>query len=89
MKTFEKPICVVGASGLVGSNIVKAALDRGYRVHGTLRDKDAPDKAPYLMALPGAAEQLTLYSADMADEDSFDDAMAGADGAFIACLVPA
>ena len=88
MKTAEKPICVVGASGLVGSNIVKAALERGYDVRGTMRDKDAPDKAPYLKALPGAPERLTLFSADMADEEAFDEALSGADCVFIACLVP-
>lgn len=83
-----KTICVVGASGLVGSNIVKAALARGYQVRGTLRDKDAPEKAPYLKALPGAAERLSLFSADMADESDFDAALSGADGVFIASLIP-
>ncbi len=83
-----KTICVVGASGLVGSNIVKAALARGYQVRGTLRDKDAPKKAPYLKALPGAAERLSLFSADMADESDFDAALSGADGVFIASLIP-
>lgn len=84
----EKSICVVGASGLVGSNIVKAALARGYQVKGTLRDKDSPEKAPYLKALPGGAEHLSLFSADMADGESFDEAMAGVDGVFIASLIP-
>ena len=79
MTTADKTLCIVGASGLVGSNIVKAALDRGYTVRGTLRDKDAPDKAPYLMALPGAAERLTLLSADMANEEDFDAPLTGAD----------
>ena len=83
-----KRICVVGASGLVGSNIVKAALDRGYAVHGTMRDKDAPEKASYLKALPGGSERLSLFSADMAEGQSFDAALAGTDGAFIACLIP-
>ena len=61
--TSEKTICVVGASGLVGSNIVKAALERGYHVRGTMRDKDAPTKAPFLRALPGASERLSLFMA--------------------------
>ena len=34
-----KKICVVGASGLVGSSIVRLALEEGYFVNGTLRDK--------------------------------------------------
>lgn len=88
MGQMDKVVCVVGASGLVGSNILKAALARGYTVHGTMRDKDAADKAPYLMALPGAAERLTLYSADMGDSASFDAALTGADCVFIASLIP-
>jgi len=83
-----KTVCVAGASGLVGSNIVRAALERGYAVNGTLRNHKAPDKAPFLAALPGAAEGLQLFSADMAHTDSFDEVVAGADGVFIACLVP-
>lgn len=53
-------LCIVGASGLVGSHIVRAALAAGYHVHGTMRDAHDPAKAPYLMALPGTSERLTL-----------------------------
>jgi nucleoside-diphosphate-sugar epimerase len=88
MDQASKTVCVVGASGFAGSHIVRAALARGYHVHGTMRDKDAVDKAPYLMALPGAAERLTLFSADMAAEESFAAPLAGVDGVFIACLIP-
>lgn len=83
-----KTVCVAGASGLVGSHIVKACLEAGYRVHGTLRDAGDPAKAPYLMALPGAAERLRLFSADMEDSASFDAALEGCDAVFIACLTP-
>ena len=88
MNTSEKSVCIVGASGLVGSNILKAALDKGYNVRGTMRDKSAPNKAPFLEALPGASKRLSLLSAEMADENSFDDALSGADCVFIACLIP-
>jgi nucleoside-diphosphate-sugar epimerase len=81
-------LCVAGASGLVGSNITKAALQRGYAVHGTLRERNAPDKAPYLSALPAAQENLDLFSADMADDGAFDTALTGTDCVFIACLIP-
>ncbi|MEM6634688.1 MAG: NAD-dependent epimerase/dehydratase family protein [Pseudomonadota bacterium] len=81
-------ICVAGASGLVGSNILRAALRRGYTVRGTLRDAHAPDKAPYLMRLPGAADRLSLFSADMSDAASFYEPVSGADCVFIACLIP-
>ncbi len=83
-----KTICVAGASGLVGSNILAAALARGYAVNGTMRNKDAPEKAPYLKALPGADAGLSLFSADMAREGSFDEPTRGADCVYIATLIP-
>ena len=48
---MAKTICVAGASGLVGSSIVKEALFRGYNVHGTLRDATAKEKVHYLNLL--------------------------------------
>ena len=86
--TTKNTVCVAGASGLVGSNIVRTALERGYGVHGTLRDKTAPDKSPFLETLPGASSNLQLFSADMAEEGAFDAALAGTDCVFIASLIP-
>ena len=84
----QTTLCVVGASGLAGSHIVRAALARGYRVHGTMRDRDHPAKAPYLSALPGAKDRLSLFSADMTNRADFVDPLEGADCVFIACLIP-
>ena len=88
MNASEKTLCIIGASGLAGSNILKAALVRGYWVRGVLRDKDAPNKAPFLKALPGASARLTLYSADMVDEGAFDAILKGTHCVFIASLIP-
>ena len=52
---MNKTICVAGASGLVGSSIVKAALSRGYSVNGTLRDATIKDKVDYLYQLEGSS----------------------------------
>ena len=79
-------IAVAGASGLVGANIVKAALARGYTVHGGMRTVAGPDE--HLMALPGASARLTLSAADMDTAGAFDPVVAGADGVFIASLIP-
>lgn len=87
-KTEPQTLCVAGASGLVGSQITKVALEKGYRVHGTLRDAGDPDKRPHLMALPGAEERLTLFSADASDSASFDAPLEGVDAVFIACFPP-
>ncbi len=72
----------------MGSQITKVALEKGYRVHGTMRDADDPNKRPHLMALPGAEERLTLFSADASDSASFDAPLEGADAVFIACFPP-
>jgi nucleoside-diphosphate-sugar epimerase len=84
----KSKVCVAGASGLVGSNITKAALEGGYAVTGTLRQHHDPTKAPYLQALPNAADNLVLFSADMTEDGAFDPALAGTDCVFIACLIP-
>ena len=82
----SKPtLCVAGASGLVGSHIIRAALLAGYGVNGTLRDAGDPTKAPYLRALPHGEERLRLFSADMFEEGAFDAATEGTDGVFIMC----
>ncbi|SNY93349.1 Nucleoside-diphosphate-sugar epimerase [Cohaesibacter sp. ES.047] len=81
-------VTVAGASGLVGSNIIREALERGYKVNGTMRDAQDTEKTKWLMALPGAAERLKLFSADARDSNSFGPALEGADAIFIACFPP-
>ena len=82
-----KTICVVGASGLVGANIVKEALARGYRVNGTLRNAKDTNKTKHLKALPNA-ENLTLFSANMSKPVQLPAAISGTDAVFIASLIP-
>ena len=53
-----------------------------------MRDRAATDKTPFLKALPHASARLQLFSADMAEQGSFDAALAGVDCVFIACLIP-
>ena len=84
---MAKTICVAGASGLVGSSIVKEALFRGYNVHGTLRDATAKEKVHYLNLLKGS-NNLKLFSADMQTTSTFDEALKGTDAVFITCLIP-
>lgn len=42
--------CVTGANGYIGSWLVKSLLQRGYKVHATVRD---PGKTPCLYHCPG------------------------------------
>lgn len=87
MSSADIKLCVAGASGLVGANITREALARGYRVNGTLRNAEDPSKAHYLKALPGA-EDLELFSADMSRPGDFSVPLHGSDCVYIASLIP-
>ena len=67
---------------------VSSTNTRGYKVNGTLRDVNAPDKATFLNALPNADRNLRLFESEMADEESFIEAFSNVDCVFIACLIP-
>lgn len=71
-------ITVTGASGYLGSWIVKHALDAGHRVRGTVRDPDDAGKTAHLRELEGS-ERLTLHRADLLMDGAFDEAVRGAD----------
>lgn len=81
MTQEEQPrltITVTGASGYLGSWIVKTALDRGHIVRGTVRDPHDDRKTAHLTSLDGA-DRLTLFPADLLEDRGFDEAVAGAD----------
>jgi nucleoside-diphosphate-sugar epimerase len=47
-----------------------------------VRDSTDPNKNKHLRSLPGAADRLALFAADLLKADSFDDAVKGCDGVF-------
>jgi dihydroflavonol-4-reductase len=73
----SSPVCVTGASGFIGTHVVRELLARGYRVRGTVRDAANEDKTAHLRQLPGAGERLELRDADLLEPGSFDDVIAG------------
>ncbi len=77
----QQLVVVTGASGYIGSHIVRTLLERGHRVRGTVRDAGSA-RADFLRALPGAAERLTLHSAELLAEGAFDDVCQGAQCVF-------
>ena len=58
---------VTGASGFLASELIAQLLERGFTVRGTVRSLEDPRKTDHLTALPGAAERLTLFEADVLD----------------------
>ncbi|XP_050368728.1 putative anthocyanidin reductase [Argentina anserina] len=71
--------CVTGATGYIGSWLVKTLLERGHSVHATVRD---PDKCVHLLSSLTGTDRLRLYRADLREEGSFDEAVKGCDGVF-------
>ena len=74
-----KPVMVSGASGYIATWIIKLLLEQGCTVHGTVRNPGNEQSVGPLKKLAEAAPQgtLKLFKADLLDEGSFDEAMAG------------
>lgn len=68
-------VCVTGAAGFVAGPIVRRLLALGHTVHATLRDPSRQETVSALKALPGAAERLKLFKADLMQPGSFDEAV--------------
>ncbi|MBA0705565.1 hypothetical protein Golax_017750 [Gossypium laxum] len=82
--------CVTGATGYIGSWLVKILLERGYKVHATVRNPVKPkmkpnsisEKALHLLQLWNGGDRLRLFKADLLEEGSFDEAVKGCNGVF-------
>ena len=80
----RRPIaCVTGATGFLASELVAQLLERGYRVHATVRSLANAERNACLLDLPGAtADTLKLFEADLLDDTAFDECVAGAQCVF-------
>ncbi len=77
------PVLVTGANGYVASWLVKRLLERGFDVHGTVRDPLNPTKTEHLEGIAeGCPGSLSLFRADLLDPDGFDRAMTGCELVF-------
>ncbi|KAH7287569.1 hypothetical protein KP509_32G062900 [Ceratopteris richardii] len=75
-------VCVTGGTGFIASHLIKALLDKGYRVRTTTRNINDRNKFEFLWSLEGAKERLHIYEADLLKQGSFDEAVDGVDGVF-------
>ncbi|MCL7039167.1 hypothetical protein MKW94_017434 [Papaver nudicaule] len=78
-----KIVCVTGGAGYLASWLIMRLLQRGYSVRTTVRfDPKLKEDVSHLKALPGAAEKLQIFEADLENPESFDDAVDGCIGVF-------
>ncbi|XP_058072923.1 anthocyanidin reductase ((2S)-flavan-3-ol-forming)-like isoform X2 [Magnolia sinica] len=77
----RKRACVTGATGYVGSMLVKSLLEKGYAVNATVRDPANSKKVSHLLNLQVLGD-VKLFKADITEEGSFDDAINGCDFVF-------
>ncbi|KAL3370532.1 hypothetical protein AABB24_007535 [Solanum stoloniferum] len=75
-------VCVTGGSGYIASFLVKKLLERGYKVHATLRNLEDKSKVDLLKNLPNAEENLKLFQADMYRPEEFEQAITGCEFVF-------
>ncbi|CAL5353191.1 unnamed protein product [Camellia sinensis] len=84
-------VCVTGASGFIGSELVRQLLLRGYVVHATVQDLSYSlllllpkneQETKHLEALEGAKTRLRLFQMDLLDYTSIFASINGVSGVF-------
>jgi hypothetical protein len=75
--SLHKPICVTGVDGFVAAWIVSELLVRGYKVRGTVQNKN--DDISRLYELPHAKKNLTIVETSLLTAQSCDMAVDGCD----------
>ena len=69
---------VTGATGFIGSELVKQLLQKGYNVHATVRDLKNKKSVLHLESLAAALPgNLKLFQADLMHPSAYDDAVEG------------
>lgn len=79
----EAPVLVTGATGYVAGWLVKTLIEKGHRVHATVRDPGRKDKLRHLDEIaargPGS---IRYFKADLLEPGSYAEAMEGCELVF-------
>ncbi|XP_010055307.3 cinnamoyl-CoA reductase-like SNL6 isoform X1 [Eucalyptus grandis] len=82
-------VCVMDASGRLGSRLVRRLLRRGYSVHAAVQSEGEIDRLKELSSSsPDDAERLKIFRSDPFDYQSIVDALRGCSGLFYAFEPP-
>jgi len=84
---ITKRICVIGASGVVGSHVCQTALRKGYKVNACMRNPQDNLKTYWLRQLEHADGNMEFMGGDLDLPGSYLDAVKGCEGVFI-CALP-
>ena len=69
----DGPVTVTGASGYIGSHVVRSLVQRGYDVRACVTDPSNPIKSDHLLAMnDGHAGRVALHKANLLEEGSYD-----------------
>ena len=78
----KKTACVTGGNGYIASLLIKMLLEKGYVVKTTVRHPEDKESNSHLEDLKKLGT-LEIYRADLGEEGSYDEAVAGCDYAFL------
>lgn len=85
---MAKTILVTGGTGYIGGEVIGLLLERGHRVHTTVRSR-ANGEAKLRGRWPGAGERLQIFQAELTDDAGWAEANAGCDAvAHVASPLP-
>eukprot|EP00761_Pharyngomonas_kirbyi_P012646 gb/GECH01012673.1/.p1 GENE.gb/GECH01012673.1/~~gb/GECH01012673.1/.p1 ORF type:complete len:341 (+),score=56.72 gb/GECH01012673.1/:1-1023(+) len=80
--SHQHTVAVTGATGLIGSYIVRDLLNEGYHVRAVVESVAHPKDTEHLFKFKNAADRLVLHEAKLGDLTAFNEAFSGCYGVF-------